>query len=80
MDANAKAARKKTVSHAIMMVVLIAVFLLFIFPLILVVVNVFKTKADITSNPLALSGAHGFTLENFPKAMGKVNFLVVFKN
>ena len=28
MDANAKAARKKTVSHAIMMVVLIAVFLL----------------------------------------------------
>lgn len=80
MDANAKAARKKMVSHAIMMVVLIAVFLLFIFPLILVVINVFKTKADITSNPLALIGAHGFTLENFPKAMEKMNFLVVFKN
>lgn len=80
MDANAKAARKKTVSHVIMMVVLIAVFLLFIFPLILVVINVFKTKADITSNPLALIGAHGFTLENFPKAMEKMNFLVVFKN
>ena len=80
MDANAKAARKKTVSHVIMMVVLIAVFLLFIFPLILVVINVFKTKADITSNPLALIGTHGFTLENFPKAMEKMNFLVVFKN
>lgn len=53
---------------------------MFIFPLILVIINVFKTKADITSNPLALIGAHGFTLENFPKAMDKMNFFVVFKN
>lgn len=80
MDANAQAAQKKKVSHAIMMIVLVAVFFLFIFPLILVIINVFKTKADITSNPLALIGAHGFTMENFPKAMEKMNFLVVFKN
>lgn len=80
MDANAQAAQKKKVSHAIMMIVLVAVFFLFIFPLILVIINVFKTKADISSNPLALIGAHGFTMENFPKAMEKMNFLVVFKN
>lgn len=80
MDANAKAAQKKKVSHAIMMIVLLLVFFMFIFPLILVIINVFKTKADITSNPLALIGAHGFTLENFPKAMDKMNFLVVFRN
>ena len=55
-------------------------FFCFIFPFILVVINVFKTKADITSNPLALIGAHGFTLKNFPEAMKKMNFWTVFGN
>lgn len=80
MDANAKAAQKKKVSHALMMIVLIVLFLAFIFPFLLVVINVFKTKGDITSNPLSLIGSHGFTLENFPNAMKKMNFWVVFKN
>ena len=80
MDANKAAANKKHISRAIMMIILIVVFIAFIFPFLMVVVNVFKTKADITSNPLALIGAHGFTLENFPKAMDKMNFWGVFKN
>lgn len=80
MDANAKAAQKKKVSHVLMMVVLIVLFAAFIFPFLLVIINVFKTKGDITSNPLSLIGAHGFTLENFPNAMKKMNFWVVFKN
>ena len=80
MTDNAKAARKKTVSHVIMMIILIAVFILFIFPFLLVVVNVFKTNADITSNPLGLIGEHGFTLGNFPEAMERMNFPVVFTN
>lgn len=80
MDANAKAARKKKISHALMWLVLIIVFILFIFPFILVIVNVFKTKADITSDPLALIGAHGFTIANFPDAMQKMDFWRVFGN
>ena len=80
MDANKAAANKKHISRAIMMIILIVVFIAFIFPFLMVVVNVFKTKADITSNPLALIGAHGFTLENFPKAMDKMNFWGAFKN
>ncbi len=40
----------------------------------------FKTKADITTNPLALIGEHGFTLENFPEAMRKMNFWRSFAN
>lgn len=80
MDANAKAAQKKKVSHVLMMVVLVVLFAAFIFPFLLVIINVFKTKGDITSNPLSLLGAHGFTLENFPNAMKKMNFWVVFKN
>ena len=46
----------------------------------MVIINVFKTKADITSNPLALIGAHGFTLKNFPEAIKKMNFYRAFGN
>ena len=80
MTENAKAARKKKISHALMWVVLLVLFICFIFPFILVIINVFKTKGDITSNPLSIIGAHGFTFKNFPEAMKKMNFLTVFGN
>lgn len=80
MTENQKAARKKKISHAIMWIILLVLFICFIFPFILVVINVFKTKGDITSNPLSLIGAHGFTFQNFPEAMKKMNFLTVFGN
>ena len=77
---NERAARQKKISKAIMWAVLLILFLCFIFPFVLVVINVFKTKADITTNPLAIIGAHGFTLKNFPEAMKKMNFGRVFMN
>ena len=80
MSENEKAARSKKISHAIMLVILVILFICFVFPFIMVIVNVFKTKADITSNPLALVGAHGFTLKNFPDAMKKMNFWRSFGN
>ncbi len=79
-DLNAKAARNRKIRHVVAIVVLVALFLLFIFPFILVLINVFKTKADINSNPLALVGEHGFTLKNFPEAMKKMNFWRSFGN
>lgn len=80
MDKNAQAAHNKKIRHALMLVLLVILFLLFIFPFILVIINVFKVKADITVDPLALVGAHGFTLENFPEAMEKMEFWKVFAN
>ena len=80
MMENEKAARKKKISHAIMWIVLLLLFICFIFPFLMVIINVFKTKADITSNPLGLIGAHGFTLANFPNAMKSMNFWPVFGN
>ena len=77
---NERAARQKRISRAIMLTVLVVLFICFIFPFILVVINVFKTKGDITSDPLALIGEHGFTLKNFPEAMKKMNFGRVFTN
>lgn len=75
-----KAARRKKVSHFLTTALLIILFLAFIFPFLLVIINVFKTKGDIMSNPLALIGAHGFTLKNFPEAMKKMNFVTSFAN
>lgn len=49
-------------------------FICFVFPFVLVVINAFKTQADITTNALSLVGKHGFTFANFPKAMEKMNF------
>ena len=80
MTENQAAARNKRISHAIMLAILIIMFFAFIFPFLMVIINVFKTKADITSDPLSLLGAHGFTLKNFPEAMKKMNFWRSFGN
>jgi len=80
MTENQAAARNKRISHAIMLIILIVMFFAFIFPFLMVIINVFKTKADITSDPLSLLGAHGFTLKNFPEAMRKMNFWRSFGN
>lgn len=80
MTANELAAKQRRRKNIIFIIVLIIVFLLFIAPFLLVLINVFKTKGDITANPLALIGEHGFTFKNFPEAMSKMDFLNVFKN
>lgn len=80
MNDSQKALQRKKIIHAITIAVLVVLFLAFIFPFLMVVVNVFKTKGDINSAPLALIGEHGFTTKNFPEAMKKMNFLLVFKN
>ncbi|SDB33021.1 raffinose/stachyose/melibiose transport system permease protein [Pseudobutyrivibrio sp. YE44] len=77
---NEKAARNKKIRHALMIVFLSILFVAFVFPFIMVIINVFKVKADITANPLALIGRHGFTLENFPNAIKKMNFFPSFGN
>ena len=80
MDENKKAAQKKKVSHFITIAVLVILFLAFIFPFIIVIFNAFKTKGDITADPLALVGSHGFILTNFTDAMKKMNFATSFTN
>ena len=77
---NEVAARNKKIKHAIMIIVLTLLFIAFVFPFIMVILNVFKVKADITASPLALIGKHGFTLDNFTNAIKKMNFFTVFGN
>lgn len=77
---NEIAARKKARGNVGKYILLIVLLVLFIFPFALVIINVFKTKADITINPLSLIGVHGFTLANFPNAMEAMDFWRVFLN
>ena len=77
---NERAALQKRVAHAIMLTILIITFIAFIFPFFMVVINVFKTKGDINSEPLALIGKHGFTFKNFPEAMKNFSLSPVSAN
>ncbi len=81
MTENERAARQKKISHVIMWIVLLLLFFCFIFPFLMVIINVFKSKVDIIANPLSLIGQRkGFTLDNFPAAMEKMQFWKVFSN
>ncbi|MBQ9421424.1 MAG: carbohydrate ABC transporter permease [Lachnospiraceae bacterium] len=77
---NEKAARQAKIIGVLKIILLLVLFVCFIFPFVLVIINVFKVKADITSDPLALVGAHGFTMQNFPNAMNKMSFWRSFAN
>ncbi len=80
MDSE-KALRKKKITNALVMVLMILVFLAFVFPFIMVIINVFKAKQDIMRAPLSLIGTKkGFTLDNFPNAMEKMDFWKAFGN
>ncbi|MFT8639404.1 carbohydrate ABC transporter permease [Bifidobacterium sp.] len=70
----------RRVSHAIFMSLLVVLLFIFIAPFILVIINVFKSMADITTNPLSLIGQHGIILSNFPDAMEKMDFWTVSTN
>ncbi|MBQ1681039.1 MAG: carbohydrate ABC transporter permease [Agathobacter sp.] len=80
MDQNRKAAIAKKVRHGLMILALLILFVIVVFPFVLVLINAFKVKADITGDPLRLIGKHGFTLANFGAAMEKMNFWTVFGN
>ncbi len=82
MNDSAKALRKKKITNVIFTIVLIVLLFVFIFPFLMILMNVFKAKSDIMRNPLQLPfySKKGFTLDNFPNAMAKMNFWRVFGN
>lgn len=56
------------------------VFLLYILPFFMVVINSLKEKKDIIRNPLALIGEHGVTFSNFVDAAEKMDFFRALAN
>ena len=77
---NEKASTSKIIRSVIRTVVTILIFLVYMFPFYMIVLNAFKHKRDITKLPLSWGGDRGFTLDNFAEAFEKMNFLNVLKN
>jgi len=71
---------KKTVLETIGLVVIIAMFLLYMIPFVLVFLNSFKQKVDIIKNPFTFAAKGGYSVENYVHAFQRMEFLKAFGN
>ncbi|WNF38577.1 carbohydrate ABC transporter permease [Bacillaceae bacterium IKA-2] len=70
--------RKKQLRSIMLIVLSIVLFILYFFPFVLVIINSFKTRLDIVSNPLALPKS--FSLDNYFTAFETMNFMSALWN
>lgn len=72
---------RKHVTNILTMVVLVLVFLAFMFPFIMVLINSLKVKRDIIKDPFSwLFTVKGLSFDNFVSAFVQMDFLNAFKN
>lgn len=72
---------KKKVANALAMIGLIIIFIAYMFPFIMVVINSLKQKRDIIKSPFSwLFTIKGLSFDNFEKAFTQMDFLNAFKN
>ncbi|BCN32676.1 carbohydrate ABC transporter permease [Anaeromicropila herbilytica] len=80
MSDNSIGGFKGKIKKICIFVVLIAVFLIYMFPFALILINSFKMKREIITSPLKLLSENGLNLENFQKAYEKMDFMKAFSN
>jgi raffinose/stachyose/melibiose transport system permease protein len=73
-------ARHRTVNHIAVYAALTFYTLIAIFPIALVLMNSFKTRAAIFGSPLSLPGPGSFTLTGFQQVLDKADFVLYFGN
>jgi raffinose/stachyose/melibiose transport system permease protein len=61
-------------------VILFLLFVVYMFPFLLILLNSFKTKISILKSPVTLADSGSFTVNNFSKAFEKMNFMSAFTN
>ena len=72
---------KRKVTNALAMTGLIIIFIAYMFPFIMVVINSLKQKRDIIKSPFSwLFTIKGLSFDNFVKAFTQMDFLNAFKN
>ena len=72
---------KRKVTNALAMTGLIIIFIAYMFPFIMVVINSLKQKRDIIKSPFSwLFTIKGLSFDNFVKAYTQMDFLNAFKN
>lgn len=72
--------QKSGIVRLLQFAALAVLFALFMVPFVLVVLNAFKFKRDIITDPFSLWPSRGFTLENFTAAFQKMNYTRAFLN
>ena len=72
---------KKKVANILSMVVLVIIFIAYMFPFLMVVINSLKQKRDIIKSPFSwLFTIKGLSFDNFVKAFTQMDFLNAIKN
>ncbi len=81
MERNQIGGTRRRITNAAAMLVLILIFIAYMFPFIMVVINSLKEKRDIIKSPFSwLFTIKGLSFDNFVKAFTQMNFLNAFKN
>ena len=72
---------RRKIINALMMAGLIVIFIAYMFPFVMVVINSLKQKRDIIKSPFSwLFTIKGLSFDNFVKAFTQMDFLNAFKN
>ena len=71
---------KKIVIDVLLFVLVAVLFVLFMVPFLMTILNSFKVKMDILRDPLSLAPSKGFSLSNYIDAFKKMNYLTAFMN
>ena len=81
MERNGKVGgTRKRVTDAAGVTAVLIVFVLYMVPFILIILNSFKAKRDIIKNPFSFLPQKGFTIDNYAVAFDKMNFIRSFGN
>ena len=81
MNQSSIGGTKRKVTNGLAMAGLIIIFIAYMFPFIMVVINSLKEKRDIIKSPFSwLFTIKGLSFDNFVKAFTQMDFLNAFKN
>lgn len=72
--------KKNSLLSGLGLTVISILFIGYMIPFILIILNSFKAKRDIITNPFSLVAGSGMTLSNYTKAFQKMNFINAFGN
>lgn len=81
MNKSSIGGTKKRTANMLAMAILVIVFIAYMFPFLMVVINSLKEKRDIIKSPFSwLFTIKGLSFDNFEKAFTQMDFLNAFKN
>ena len=71
---------KKTLGNLFSFLIVTFLFIIYMLPFLLIVINSFKAKRDIIKNPFSILAEKGFSIQNYITALAKMNFFKAFGN